>query len=108
MSGGNTKPLHRAFARGGIPSLRDGGYAINSPSVRAGADGIPARRLERFGAGRNGRAAAPPSVPGALVNWALCGGVPVNLNYTVSEQTPLCIRQCEIKPSSLRACFWKR
>ena len=31
----------------------------------------------------------PPSVPGALVNWAamLGGKVPVNLNYTVSEQT---------------------
>jgi len=42
----------------------------------------------------------PPSVPGALVNWAalLCGKVPVNLNYTVSEQTlASCIRQCEIK-----------
>ena len=42
----------------------------------------------------------PPSVPGALVNFAamLMGKVPVNLNYTVSEETlSSCIRQCEIK-----------
>ncbi len=39
----------------------------------------------------------PPSVPGALVNFAalLMGKVPVNLNYTVSEATlASCIRQC--------------
>jgi acyl-[acyl-carrier-protein]-phospholipid O-acyltransferase/long-chain-fatty-acid--[acyl-carrier-protein] ligase len=39
-------------------------------------------------------------VPGALVNFAalLMGKVPVNLNYTVSEETlASCIRQCEIK-----------
>ena len=42
----------------------------------------------------------PPSVPGALVNYAalLLGKVPVNLNYTVSEETlASCIRQCDIK-----------
>ncbi len=42
----------------------------------------------------------PPSVPGALVNYAalLLGKVPVNLNYTVSEGTlASCIHQCEIK-----------
>ena len=42
----------------------------------------------------------PPSVPGALVNFAalLMGKVPVNLNYTVSEETlASCIRRCEIK-----------
>jgi acyl-[acyl-carrier-protein]-phospholipid O-acyltransferase/long-chain-fatty-acid--[acyl-carrier-protein] ligase len=42
----------------------------------------------------------PPSVPGALVNFAvlLSGKVPVNLNYTVSEETlASCIRQCDIK-----------
>src|SRR5213079_1199811 len=42
----------------------------------------------------------PPSVPGALVNFAamLLGKVPVNLNYTLSEQTlASCIQQCEIK-----------
>ncbi|HXR49057.1 MAG TPA: MFS transporter [Candidatus Limnocylindrales bacterium] len=42
----------------------------------------------------------PPSVPGALVNYAalLLGKVPVNLNYTVSEGTlASCIHQCKIK-----------
>ena len=60
-----------------------------------------ARRLKRIWAGqRRVGLLLPPSVPGALVNWAalLCGKVPVNLNYTVSEQTlASCIRQCEIK-----------
>lgn len=42
----------------------------------------------------------PPSVPGALINFAamLAGKVPVNLNYTVSDETfASCIRQCDIK-----------
>jgi acyl-[acyl-carrier-protein]-phospholipid O-acyltransferase/long-chain-fatty-acid--[acyl-carrier-protein] ligase len=42
----------------------------------------------------------PPSVPGALVNYAafLCGQVPVNLNYTLSETTLAdCVKQCDIK-----------
>jgi acyl-[acyl-carrier-protein]-phospholipid O-acyltransferase/long-chain-fatty-acid--[acyl-carrier-protein] ligase len=42
----------------------------------------------------------PPGVPGALVNHAafLCGKVPVNLNYTLSETTiTACAKQCEIK-----------
>jgi acyl-[acyl-carrier-protein]-phospholipid O-acyltransferase/long-chain-fatty-acid--[acyl-carrier-protein] ligase len=41
----------------------------------------------------------PPSVPGALVNYAafLCGKVPVNLNYTLSETTiAACAKQCDI------------
>ena len=42
----------------------------------------------------------PPSVGGALTNFALMlmGKVPVNLNYTVSEETlNSCIRQCGIE-----------
>ncbi len=42
----------------------------------------------------------PPSVPGALVNYAafLCGQVPVNLNYTLSEATLAdCVQQCDIR-----------
>jgi acyl-[acyl-carrier-protein]-phospholipid O-acyltransferase/long-chain-fatty-acid--[acyl-carrier-protein] ligase len=42
----------------------------------------------------------PPSVPGALVNYAafLSGKVPVNLNYTISEETlSSCIRQCDLQ-----------
>ena len=39
-------------------------------------------------------------MPGALVNYAalLCGKVPVNLNYTLSEATiAACAKQCDIK-----------
>src|SRR5207245_10159419 len=42
----------------------------------------------------------PPSVPGALVNYAamLLGKVPVNLNYTVSnESLASCSQQCNLK-----------
>jgi acyl-[acyl-carrier-protein]-phospholipid O-acyltransferase/long-chain-fatty-acid--[acyl-carrier-protein] ligase len=42
----------------------------------------------------------PPSVPAALVNYAvlLGGKVPVNLNYTLSEAgIAACAKQCEIK-----------
>src|SRR5579859_4103089 len=42
----------------------------------------------------------PPSIPGALVNYAamLMGKVPVNLNYTVSrEALESCAKQCELK-----------
>src|SRR4029077_15638814 len=42
----------------------------------------------------------PPSVPGALVNFAamLMGKVPVNLNYTVSNDTlASCTQQCNLK-----------
>ncbi|MGN6555723.1 MAG: acyl-[ACP]--phospholipid O-acyltransferase [Verrucomicrobiota bacterium] len=60
-----------------------------------------ARRLREIWAGQKMIGILlPPSVPGALVNYAalLLGKVPVNLNYTVSEETlGSCIRQCEIK-----------
>ena len=42
----------------------------------------------------------PPSVGGALVNFAalLMGKVPVNLNYTVSEEVlSSCVKQCKIE-----------
>ena len=42
----------------------------------------------------------PPSVSGALVNYAafFCGKVPVNLNYTLSASAIAdCVRQCEIQ-----------
>ena len=42
----------------------------------------------------------PPSVPGALVNFAalLMGKVPVNLNYTVPNETlASCAQQCDLK-----------
>ena len=42
----------------------------------------------------------PPSIPGALVNWAalLSGKVPINLNYTSSnESIASCAKQCGLK-----------
>ena len=70
-----------------------------------------ARRLKEVWAGQKMVGLLlPPSVPGALVNFAamLMGKVPVNLNYTVSEETlAFCIRQCEIKTVVTSGCFWK-
>jgi acyl-[acyl-carrier-protein]-phospholipid O-acyltransferase/long-chain-fatty-acid--[acyl-carrier-protein] ligase len=60
-----------------------------------------ARRLKKVWAGQGMVGIyLPPSVPGALVNHAahLCGKIPVNLNYTLSESTlAACTRQCGIK-----------
>ena len=60
-----------------------------------------ARRLKKVWAGQEMVGLLlPPSVPGALVNFAalLCGKVPVNLNYTLSEEAlASCVRQCELK-----------
>jgi acyl-[acyl-carrier-protein]-phospholipid O-acyltransferase/long-chain-fatty-acid--[acyl-carrier-protein] ligase len=42
----------------------------------------------------------PSSIPGALINWAalLLGKVPINLNYTSSNESILsCAKQCELK-----------
>ncbi|MGC3960233.1 MAG: acyl-[ACP]--phospholipid O-acyltransferase [Verrucomicrobiota bacterium] len=60
-----------------------------------------ARRLKKVWAGQKMVGLLlPPSVGGALVNWAalFCGKVPVNLNYTLSEESlASCARQCELK-----------
>jgi acyl-[acyl-carrier-protein]-phospholipid O-acyltransferase/long-chain-fatty-acid--[acyl-carrier-protein] ligase len=60
-----------------------------------------ARRLKKIWAGQNMVGLLlPPSVPGALVNYAafLCGKVPVNLNYTLSADTlAACAKQCKLK-----------
>ena len=60
-----------------------------------------ARRLKKIWRGQNMVGIfLPPSVPGALVNHAafLCGKVPVNLNYTLSEATiAACAQQCGLK-----------
>ncbi|MGH7968995.1 MAG: AMP-binding protein, partial [Limisphaerales bacterium] len=60
-----------------------------------------ARRLRKIWSGqRMVGLLLPPSVPGALVNHAalLLGKVPVNLNYTVSEEVlASCAKQCDLK-----------
>ncbi len=53
----------------------------------------------------------PPSVPGALVNYAamLMGKVPVNLNYTVSNETlASCVQQCNLKTVVSARVFLER
>ncbi len=60
-----------------------------------------ARRLRPLWAGQQMVGVLlPPSIPGALVNWAamLQGKVPINLNYTTSnESLASCARQCELQ-----------
>ena len=53
----------------------------------------------------------PPSVPGALVNFAalIMGKVPVNLNYTLSEASiASCISQCQIESVITSAAFLEK
>jgi acyl-[acyl-carrier-protein]-phospholipid O-acyltransferase / long-chain-fatty-acid--[acyl-carrier-protein] ligase len=53
----------------------------------------------------------PPSVPGALVNLAamLMGKVPVNLNYTASNETlASCANQCNLKTVVTARAFLER
>jgi acyl-[acyl-carrier-protein]-phospholipid O-acyltransferase / long-chain-fatty-acid--[acyl-carrier-protein] ligase len=53
----------------------------------------------------------PPSVPGALVNLAalLLGKVPVNLNYTASNEVlASCAKQCELKTVITSKAFLER
>ena len=60
-----------------------------------------ARRLRKTWAGQEMVGILlPPSVPGALVNFAamLCGKIPVNLNYTASDETlESCAAQCRLE-----------
>jgi acyl-[acyl-carrier-protein]-phospholipid O-acyltransferase/long-chain-fatty-acid--[acyl-carrier-protein] ligase len=100
------KTLHRAFVRTArTHPLRFAMADAQNPKVRFGAVLMRtiflARRLKKIWQGQKMVGLLlPPSVPGALVNFAalLAGKVPVNLNYTVSEETlASCIKQCDIK-----------
>jgi acyl-[acyl-carrier-protein]-phospholipid O-acyltransferase/long-chain-fatty-acid--[acyl-carrier-protein] ligase len=88
-----TRPFRFAMADGQNPKVRFG--AVLMRTIFLG------RRLKKVWQGQKMVGLLlPPSVPGALVNFAilLAGKVPVNLNYTVSEETlASCIRQCDIK-----------
>jgi len=100
------KPLHRQFVRTARKfPFRFAMADAQNKKVTFGAALVKtiflARRLKKIW---NGQPMVgiflPPSVPGALVNYAalLCGKVPVNLNYTLSEATlAACARQCELK-----------
>ncbi len=71
-----------------------------------------ARRLRKVWQGqRMAGILLPPSVAGALVNFAaqLLGKVPVNLNYTASnELVASCARQCELKTVLTSRAFLER
>jgi acyl-[acyl-carrier-protein]-phospholipid O-acyltransferase/long-chain-fatty-acid--[acyl-carrier-protein] ligase len=100
------RTLHRAFVRTArtcprrfaMADAQNKKVSFGSALVRTIFLG---RRLKRIWQGQKMVGLLlPPSVPGALVNFAtlLAGKVPVNLNYTVSEETlASCIRQCDIK-----------
>src|SRR5258708_17504081 len=100
------KPLHRAFVstarwhpfRFAMADAQHKRLSFTSALARML---FLARRLKKVWAGQEMVGLLlPPSVPGALANFAamLMGKVPVNLNYTVSEETlASCIRQCGIK-----------
>ena len=86
-------PLRFAMADGQRPKL-------NYFSALVGTL-VLARRLRKHWQGQEMVGVLlPPSVPGALVNFAamLMGKVPVNLNYTVSNETlASCAAQCNLK-----------
>jgi acyl-[acyl-carrier-protein]-phospholipid O-acyltransferase/long-chain-fatty-acid--[acyl-carrier-protein] ligase len=86
-------PFRFAMADGQRPK-------VNFFSVLVGSL-VLARRLRRHWQGQEMVGILlPPSVPGALVNFAamLQGKVPVNLNYTVSNETlASCAQQCNLK-----------
>jgi acyl-[acyl-carrier-protein]-phospholipid O-acyltransferase/long-chain-fatty-acid--[acyl-carrier-protein] ligase len=100
------KPLHRAFVRSArLHPFRFAMADTQSPRVTFSSalarTIFLARRFRKVWAGQKMVGLLlPPSVPGALANFAalLMGKIPVNLNYTVSEETlASCIRQCDIK-----------
>ena len=110
-------PLHRAFvqrarrcpfrfamADARVPKLSFGGALVKVIFL--------ARRLRTHWAGQQMVGLLlPPSVAGALVNFAalLMGKVPVNLNYTLSSE-PLasCVRQCNLQTILTSQAFLNR
>ena len=111
------KPLHRAFvqrarrcpfrfamADARVPKLNFGGALMKVVFL--------ARRLRSDWAGQEMVGLLlPPSVAGALVNFAalLMGKVPVNLNYTLSEESlTSCIRQCKLQTVLTSQAFLDR
>src|SRR5438445_1431855 len=86
-------PFRFAIADGQRPKLK---YF----SALAGALVLARRLRKHWHAQERAGIVLPPSLPGALVNYAamLMGKVPVNLNYTVSNETlASCAQQCNLK-----------
>jgi acyl-[acyl-carrier-protein]-phospholipid O-acyltransferase / long-chain-fatty-acid--[acyl-carrier-protein] ligase len=102
---GRMRPLHRALVQTARwHPFRFAMADAQNPKVRFGAvltrSVFLARRLRPVWADQKMLGILlPPSVPGALVNYAamLSGRVPVNLNYTLSDPAlASCIDQCGI------------
>lgn len=100
------RTLHRAFVRTArvVPfrfAMADAQTAKLSFGSALVRTIFLVRRLKKVWAGQEMVGLLlPPSVGGTLVNFAalLAGKVPVNLNYTLSEDSlASCIHQCEIK-----------
>lgn len=86
-------PFRFAMADARVPKLSFGGALVKTVFL--------ARRFREHWRGQKMVGIClPPSVGGALVNFAalLAGKVPVNLNYTLSAETlASCARQCELQ-----------
>jgi acyl-[acyl-carrier-protein]-phospholipid O-acyltransferase/long-chain-fatty-acid--[acyl-carrier-protein] ligase len=97
-------PFRFAMADGRTPKLIFGGALTHTVFL--------ARRLRPvWGNQKMVGILLPPSVPGALVNLAalLMGKVPVNLNYTASNEVlASCARQCELETIITSKAFLER
>jgi len=97
-------PLRFAMADGQTPRLNF--FAVLARTL------FLARRLRKHWQGqRMVGIFLPPSIPGALVNLAalLMGKVPVNLNYTASNETlASCAKQCDLKSIVSARAFLER
>ena len=97
-------PLRFAMADGQTPKLNY--FAVLARTV------LLARRLRKHWQDQEMVGILmPPSIPGALVNLAalLMGKVPVNLNYTASDQTlKACAEQCNLKTVVTARAFLER
>ena len=97
-------PFRFAMADGRTPKLIFGGALTRTVFL--------ARRLHPvWGNQKMVGILLPPSVPGALVNLAalLMGKVPVNLNYTASNEVlASCAKQCELETVITSKAFLER
>ena len=100
------KPLHRAFIRTARKNRARFAFAdattpkMNFLKALTGSILLGRRLRETWKGQENVGILLPPSVPGALVNYAalMMGKVPVNLNYTLSKEAlASCIEQTGIK-----------
>src|SRR5258708_5853272 len=93
-----------AMADGRVPKIRYGGMLVKSIFV--------ARRLAPLWRDQEMVGMLlPPSVGGALVNYAasLLGRVPVNLNYTANNETiASCAKQCNLQTVVTSKAFLER